>query len=534
MGEVGLEDDDAEDMEAAEDDDEAEPEPERLDVARDLDRLEELFGYAILQKPPGGASADEDPLPVHVDTREVLAALRFALVVFCDSRPENAARLVQVGDWAARHAADASAGLEVIFASRDGSTIAFEHAFAQLGSAARLALPREHVAAVAEALGVAGAGAGGGGRRRGPAAAESVVVVVVDAAGDVVAEDAPCGPAIAMLRRALAGPPVRVADARLFYASYGSNINQDRFLTYIRGGRFGGSSRMHRACEDASDPRNAAAFTLPAHRLRFAREKTPTWGAGGVAFLELPPDARRGPAVPGAGAPVACTDVPPAAGFEGVLLRAYDISLLQFSHVVKSENGDRDLPALAPRALAILVDDLCREGPGASRVVPGLEDAWYGRIVFLGDVVLGDTRLPVLTFTAAAQEELAANAEASAWRWRRPSESYATCIRDGLLQMHIGLRVGVAEQYLRDRCPAPAPAQAQAPALAAPAANAQAPAPAPAPAAPVPVPSPAPAPAPAPVQPQPALRSPAPAPAPAPPAPAPASTMPPLPAQAQP
>lgn len=99
----------------------------------------------------------------------------------------------------------------------------------------------------------------------------------------------------------------------VWYATFGSNMNMSRFSCYIEGGQvkeiiislvefrvlvclfFCDSSviqlpqieGMMRPCVgsmDKSKPKEIIWKTFP-HRLFFARERTATWGPGGVAFL---------------------------------------------------------------------------------------------------------------------------------------------------------------------------------------------------------------------------------------------------------
>ena len=70
----------------------------------------------------------------------------------------------------------------------------------------------------------------------------------------------------------------------LWYASYGSNLQRNRFLCYIRGGRPFGSSTNHEGSRSNSYPISEKPIVLN-HELYFAK-KTPNWDNGGVAFIK--------------------------------------------------------------------------------------------------------------------------------------------------------------------------------------------------------------------------------------------------------
>jgi hypothetical protein len=71
----------------------------------------------------------------------------------------------------------------------------------------------------------------------------------------------------------------------VWYVGYGSNLCQERFLCYIKGGqyKFGGSDA--RGCDDKTLPRENKTIELP-YRLYFARQSS-SWDKGGVAFIDV-------------------------------------------------------------------------------------------------------------------------------------------------------------------------------------------------------------------------------------------------------
>jgi hypothetical protein len=148
--------------------------------------------------------------------------------------------------------------------------------------------------------------------------------------------------------------------AKIWYASYGSNLHRDRFLTYIKGGSPEGSTRWYDGCRDQSIPDEDIAIRIPGARPHFALTSR-VW-RGGIAFI----DAAKGETATGLG-------------------RAYMVNRDQFEDVVAQENGFRA--------------GQCNEIPYAdvldtSRVVTGTGP--YETMLHIGD----HEGAPVLTFTS--------------------------------------------------------------------------------------------------------------------------------------
>jgi hypothetical protein len=104
----------------------------------------------------------------------------------------------------------------------------------------------------------------------------------------------------------------------VWYASYGSNLDAERFACYIAGGRPRGATRASKGARDKSPPLDSVALTL-SHQLYFSGE-TRVW-SGSPAFIDTKP-------VDG----VVC------------LARAYLIGWGQFLDVVAQENGRPSAP----------------------------------------------------------------------------------------------------------------------------------------------------------------------------------------------
>ena len=72
-------------------------------------------------------------------------------------------------------------------------------------------------------------------------------------------------------------------DKYVWYACYGSNLNEERFLRYIKGGICEFNGRSYDGCTDKSDPIADKPVIIP-HKLYFGNSSG-AWGGGGVAFI---------------------------------------------------------------------------------------------------------------------------------------------------------------------------------------------------------------------------------------------------------
>ncbi|WP_406533608.1 gamma-glutamylcyclotransferase [Methanobrevibacter sp.] len=99
----------------------------------------------------------------------------------------------------------------------------------------------------------------------------------------------------------------------VWYVSYGSNMLEERFMTYIKGGHYEGS-REYPPCEDTTPPVAVKAFDVP-YDMYFAKNSS-NWQYQGVSFLDLTKDGK-------------------------ALGVAYLITKDQFRHVATQENGKR-------------------------------------------------------------------------------------------------------------------------------------------------------------------------------------------------
>lgn len=182
----------------------------------------------------------------------------------------------------------------------------------------------------------------------------------------------------------------------LWYAAFGSNVNRDRFLEYIRGGtsRFNGAPLP--GCRNTQDPIRDYALAIN-RELYFARFSE-RWG-GGVAFVRSEPSRSQ------------------------TLGRAYLITEEQFVDIASQENGRR--PGDREMKLDYAYSEQNRESyftPGAPSKPSTVGTLPYGRILLLA------TResWPVFTLTA----EWSGYADVTP-----PARAYVKCIADGIRQL---------------------------------------------------------------------------------------------------
>jgi hypothetical protein len=170
------------------------------------------------------------------------------------------------------------------------------------------------------------------------------------------------------------------------YASYGSNLDAERFACYIAGGRPSGATRTYEGARDKSPPLDSVALTFP-HQLYFSGESR-IWG-GSPAFIDTEP-------------------------VEGVvcLFRAYLIGWGQFLDVVAQENGQH--------SGSIEIDD--------EDLVPGFScQIGSGRYQNVLCIERFDD-VPVVTFTSPHPMNGAA--------FGAPSAGYLATLIRGLRQSH--------------------------------------------------------------------------------------------------
>lgn len=71
----------------------------------------------------------------------------------------------------------------------------------------------------------------------------------------------------------------------VWYAAYGSNTDEKRFLYYIRGGTYPGNGKQYTGCRDKTPP--IASMPVQLHYERYFAKRSPGWDMKGVAFLDM-------------------------------------------------------------------------------------------------------------------------------------------------------------------------------------------------------------------------------------------------------
>ncbi|MDA8089853.1 MAG: hypothetical protein M0Z61_06495 [Nitrospiraceae bacterium] len=174
----------------------------------------------------------------------------------------------------------------------------------------------------------------------------------------------------------------------VWYVSYGSNLDKDRFMCYINGGRPEGSSKSERGCRDKTPPKASKTATIP-FPLYFAKQSF-RWDNKGVAFIGLTK-----------------TEIQQ----EQALGRMYLINEEQFICIVSQENGNSNI--------SIDLDEVKRNG---SKVFK--KKSWYGNIVYLGD----KDGYPKFTFTIST--------DIGVEPFVAPSDKYLRTLISGLRQIY--------------------------------------------------------------------------------------------------
>jgi hypothetical protein len=184
----------------------------------------------------------------------------------------------------------------------------------------------------------------------------------------------------------------------VWYASYGSNLMEERFLAYIHGGIVPGSDRPEIGCRDKSSPKRNERIDIP-YPLYFSKDRT-KWGRGGVGFIG--------------------TDISEA---ERTIGRMYLITEEQFFDVVSQENNGMDV--------GVNLAEIEKNG------FVDIHDGWYNRIIFLGK----KNGAPIFTFSS--------NKSMNSIMFTKPSAAYLSVIAKGL--MELGLSQEEVVEYFMDK-----------------------------------------------------------------------------------
>ena len=199
-------------------------------------------------------------------------------------------------------------------------------------------------------------------------------------------------------------------NKHFWYASYGSNLWEERFLCYIRGGQPEGATKSYPGCTDKTLPMDKEEIYI-CSEMYFAKSSG-NWEHGGVAFIKTHFDEQH-----------------------QTLGRMYLITKEQFIEVVKQETDFKG-------ELMIDFDKAISDGSLVFR-----EGSWYGFIIYLGNRY----DHPIFTFTH--QDNISPTT--------KPSNKYLRTIVKGIHETYEHLNTdeivdyliskqGVADNYSRE------------------------------------------------------------------------------------
>lgn len=174
----------------------------------------------------------------------------------------------------------------------------------------------------------------------------------------------------------------------VWYASYGSNVNYDRFMCYIKGGKPKGSDTKYKGCTNKDEPLKVETIDIH-HELYFSKTSD-TWQGKGVAFIKAKNDEE-----------------------VKTLGLMYLITKEQFIEVIQQEN----LKHYKNKKPVIDFDQLIREK------TVSLDPLWYGRVMYIGE-----EQYPIITFSAKWED--------SSIDPNMPSKEYLSTISQGLAKRH--------------------------------------------------------------------------------------------------
>jgi len=183
---------------------------------------------------------------------------------------------------------------------------------------------------------------------------------------------------------------------KVWYASYGSNLNKARFMCYIVGGKPPGAKKSNPGCADRTPPSDSRPVPLELE-LYFARYST-SWGGAAAFVRPLADSITHG--------------------------RMYLITDEQFNDVVRQEN---DLPVNGQRFVPPF-GDLQKIN---QFVLPG--NHWYGLLLNVGNI----DGSPMITFTEAEKSPA-----------ERPSDAYLKVIISGLKETYPAMTPHAICDYL--------------------------------------------------------------------------------------
>lgn len=171
----------------------------------------------------------------------------------------------------------------------------------------------------------------------------------------------------------------------IWYASYGSNLSEERFLCYIKGGQPIGASRDYPGSRDKTLPIKKEKIYIN-HELYFAK-KSRTWENSGVCFLKTTSDPKK-----------------------KTLGRMYLVTKVQFIDIVQQETN-------SVSSLTINFNKAIKVGSLIFK-----ENSYYGNLIYLGS----QNNSPIFTFTNQENIE----------NTNKPCENYLKTIVKGIKETY--------------------------------------------------------------------------------------------------
>ena len=178
---------------------------------------------------------------------------------------------------------------------------------------------------------------------------------------------------------------MKINQNKIWYASYGSNLQLERFLCYIRGGQPKGREDIYEGCRDKTLPDQNEEFYIPSE-LYFAL-KSNGWNEGGIGFISNT-----------------------FSNSTQTLGRMYLITKEQFVDVVKQETKYEG-------ELKINFDNCIQNGSLVFK-----DPSWYGNLIYLGE----QKEYPIFTFTSKVDFKDKIN---------KPNQAYLKTIIEGIKEI---------------------------------------------------------------------------------------------------
>jgi hypothetical protein len=186
---------------------------------------------------------------------------------------------------------------------------------------------------------------------------------------------------------------------KVWYACYGSNILEERFLCYIQGGRPNGAVTIYDGCRDKTLPADNEDFYLCCE-LYFAR-RSRNWDNGGVAFVK--------------------TIFEPGVSTIG---RIFLITKGQLIDIARQETKTET-------EIIVDFDRAIKDGNYIFK-----EPSWYGNLLYLGQ----QNGYPIFTLTNKESKQ----------DFTRPSRNYIKTIYQGIKEAH-NLDIKTIFEYLKTK-----------------------------------------------------------------------------------